>query len=48
MSASYQQSISTNARYTFSDAGETTSLAAATQLSSVLNYTLSLRTSPSV
>lgn len=46
ISASYQQSISTNARYTFSDAGETTSFSSATQLSSVLNYTLSLRTSP--
>lgn len=46
MSASYQQSISTNARYTFQDSTGTTSFNAATQLSSVLNYTLSLRTSP--
>jgi len=43
MSASYQQSISMNARYAFSDG---VVLDAATQLSSVLNYTLSLRTSP--
>ena len=51
ISASYQQSISTNARYTFlqsNDEGrpETVSFNSATQLSSLLNYTLSLRTSP--
>jgi len=51
ISASYQQSISTNARYTFlqqNDAGdpEYISFNSATQLSSLLNYTLSLRTSP--
>ncbi len=46
MSASYQQSISTNARYTFQDSTGTSSFNAATQLSSLLNYTLSLRTSP--
>ena len=47
MSASYQQSISTNARYTFKDGtGVATTFDSATQLSSVLNYTLSLRTSP--
>lgn len=51
ISASYQQSISTNARYTFlqsNDEGkpEMVSFNSATQLSSLLNYTLSLRTSP--
>ena len=46
MSASYQQSISMNARYTFQEGAETVSFDSATQLSSVLNYTLSLRTSP--
>lgn len=46
ISASYQQSISTNARYSFEDAGVATSFESATQLSSLLNYTLSLRTSP--
>lgn len=50
MSASYQQSISTNARYTFREVVDgafvTNVFSAATQLSSVLNYTLSLRTSP--
>jgi hypothetical protein len=50
MSASYQQSISTNARYSFREVVDgafvTNSFSAATQLSSVLNYTLSLRTSP--
>lgn len=50
MSASYQQSISTNARYTFlqNEDGTLSQVAfnAPTQLSSMLNYTLSLRTSP--
>lgn len=46
ISASYQQSISTNARYTFEDSQGINAFNAATQLSSVLNYTLSLRTSP--
>ncbi|MCB1660331.1 MAG: hypothetical protein KDI39_19075 [Pseudomonadales bacterium] len=51
MSASYQQSISTNARYGFLQRDENNNPAyisfdAPTQLSSLLNYTLSLRTSP--
>lgn len=43
MSASYQHSISSNSRYAFSDG---TSVEPAAQVSSSLNYTLSLRTSP--
>jgi len=43
MSASYQHSISTDGRYAFSDG---TSVEPAAQVSSSLNYTLSLRTSP--
>lgn len=43
MSASYSQSISANSRYGFSDG---TFVEPATQVSSSLNYTLSLRTSP--
>ncbi|MDO8416762.1 MAG: hypothetical protein Q7S87_11200 [Agitococcus sp.] len=43
MSASYQHSISTNSRYAFSDG---TFVEPAAQVSSMLNYTLSLRTSP--
>lgn len=50
MSASYQQSISTNARYTFlqNEDGKLSQVTfnSPTQLSSLLNYTLSLRTSP--
>lgn len=46
LTASYQQSISTNARYTFLEKGEQISFNSSTQLSSLLNYTLSLRTSP--
>lgn len=50
ISASYQQSISTNTRYTFLENVDNqltyVSFNAATQLSSLLNYTLSLRTSP--
>lgn len=46
LSASYQQSISTNARYTFRDNQGTTTFESPTQVSSLLNYTLSLRTSP--
>ena len=44
MSASYQHSISSNSRYAFSDG---TSVEPAAQVSSSLNYTLSLRTTPS-
>lgn len=43
MSASYQHSISTNGRFAFSDG---TAVEPAAQVSSSLNYTLSLRTSP--
>lgn len=43
MSASYSQSISANSRYGFQDG---TFVEPATQVSSSLNYTLSLRTSP--
>lgn len=47
MSASYSQSISANSRYTFVDrAGVVTFVEPATQVSSSLNYTMSLRTSP--
>ena len=43
MSASYQHSISSNGRYAFTDG---TAVEPAAQVSSSLNYTLSLRTSP--
>ena len=43
MSASYQHSISSNGRYGFTDG---TAVEPAAQVSSSLNYTLSLRTSP--
>ena len=43
LSASYSQSISTNSRFSFANG---THVEPQTQVSSVLNYTLSLRTSP--